>query len=62
MYIINTDQGFICGEWHNAGLKFTTRQEARRYTEGEIDLYGEFLIVDLKQSYCCEKVELEYIN
>jgi hypothetical protein len=60
MYIVNTDNGYIFGEFHN-GLKFGMREDARRFTYDELTTYKNEILNDLKQYYCCEEIQIEYI-
>ena len=60
MYIINTDQGYMAGEFHN-GLKFVDRPDARRFKFDELHFYKKEILNDLKEHYCCTEIQIEYI-
>lgn len=61
MFIINTDQGYIKGELHN-GLQFVEKEDARTFSNVEIELFADSMIEDLHTYYSCEKVEIEALN
>jgi hypothetical protein len=46
MFVINTDQGYIAGEFHN-GLKFVDKPEARRFTYDELTTYKKEILNEL---------------
>ena len=60
MYIINTDQGYIKGQFH-AGLQFTEKWDARRFTYDELTTYKNEILNDLKEWYCCTEIQIEYL-
>jgi hypothetical protein len=61
MFVINTDQGYLCGERLHKGTYFGMKEDARQFTAEQIKAFGEGIAADLHRYYCCEYVDVESV-
>jgi hypothetical protein len=61
MYVINTDQGYLCGEQLHKNTYFGMKEDARKFTAEQIKAFGDGIAADLHDYYCCESVNIEQV-